>query len=108
MADTSNLQAIAYILGGLTAGGGIMGYARTGSLPSIIAGCGVGFLYTLGGYRIQTGQSWGIELCLLASVILAGSAYPRAIRLRKPVPIVLSVISSIGLYTYGMALRRRA
>ncbi|KAH7170701.1 transmembrane proteins 14C-domain-containing protein [Dactylonectria macrodidyma] len=108
MADPSTLQMIGYVLGALTASGGTMGYVKTGSLPSIIAGCGVGFLYTLGAYRIQTQQSYGVELCLLASVVLAGSAFPRAIRLRKPVPIVLSVISSIGLFTFGTALRRRA
>lgn len=106
MAATTNLQTTAYVLGALTASGGIMGYARTRSLPSIIAGCAVGFLYTLGGYRIQNRQPYGIELCLLASVVLAGSAFPRAIRLRKPVPIVLSIISSIGLYTFGTAMRK--
>ncbi|KAH6898341.1 hypothetical protein B0T10DRAFT_105135 [Thelonectria olida] len=63
-------------------------------------------LDTLGGYRIQNRQPYGIELCLLASVVLAGSAFPRAIRLRKPVPIVLSIISSIGLYTFGTAMRK--
>ncbi|KAH7023270.1 transmembrane proteins 14C-domain-containing protein [Ilyonectria destructans] len=108
MADTTNLQMIGYVLGALTAGGGTMGYVKTGSLPSIIAGCSVGFLYTLGAWRIQNRQSYGIELCLLASVVLGASAFPRAIRLRKPVPIVLSVISSIGLLTFGTALRRQA
>lgn len=62
----------------------------------------------LGGYRIQNEQPYGVELGLLASVILGGSAFPRALRLRKPVPILLSVISAFGLFTYGSALRRRA
>lgn len=62
----------------------------------------------LGGYRIQNEQPYGVELGLLASVVLGGSAFPRALRLRKPVPILLSVISAFGLFTYGSALRRRA
>lgn len=62
----------------------------------------------LGGYRIQNEQPYGVELGLLASVILGGSAFPRALRLRKPVPILLSVISAFGLFTYGSALRRKA
>ncbi|CVK89431.1 related to UPF0136 domain protein [Fusarium mangiferae] len=103
-----DLELPAYILGALTAGGGIMGYARTRSVPSIVAGCAVGFLYALGGYRIQNEQPYGVELGLLASVVLGGSAFPRALRLRKPVPILLSVISAFGLFTYGSALRRRA
>ncbi|KAI1172455.1 transmembrane proteins 14C-domain-containing protein [Nemania sp. FL0916] len=99
-------QNIAYILGALTAGGGTMGYVRTGSVPSIAAGVTVGLLYGLGGYRVQTRQPYGVELALLASVILGGSSIPRAIRLRKPVPVALSLISLFGLYTFGKAFRK--
>ncbi|KAB5580568.1 transmembrane proteins 14C-domain-containing protein, partial [Coniochaeta sp. 2T2.1] len=83
----------AFILSALTATGGIIGYARTGSLPSVIAGVSVGALYALGGYRIQNNQQYGIELALLASVVLGGSSIPRAIRLQKPVPVALSVVA---------------
>ncbi|KAF4989015.1 hypothetical protein FDECE_14838 [Fusarium decemcellulare] len=105
-----DLELQAYILGAVTAGGGIMGYARTRSVPSIVAGCAVGLLCVdgLGGYRIQNEQSYGVELGLLASIVLGGSAFPRAIRLRKPVPILLSIISAFGLLTFGTALRRKA
>ncbi|RMZ89260.1 hypothetical protein DV736_g3502, partial [Chaetothyriales sp. CBS 134916] len=95
----------AFILGGLTSVGGVIGYARTGSVPSIVAGLTVGALqYGLGGYRIQRKQPYGIELALLASVILAGSSIPRAIRLGKPLPIGLSVLATTGLLVYGRAL----
>lgn len=60
----------------------------------------------LGGYRLQTRQPWGVELALLASVVLGGASIPRAIRLRKPVPTVLSVISLFGLFTFGNAFRK--
>ena len=40
-ADNSNS---AFILALLTAGGGITGYVRTGSIPSVTAGCTVGAL----------------------------------------------------------------
>ncbi|KAM5364835.1 hypothetical protein ACJZ2D_011309 [Fusarium nematophilum] len=121
-----DLEYPAFILGAVTAAGGIMGYARTRSTPSIIAGCAVGLLckpYSpkisafldpdgvadgLGGYRIQNEQPYGVELGLLASIVLGGSAFPRAIRLRKPVPILLSIISAFGLVTFGTALRRKA
>ncbi|KAJ4008809.1 hypothetical protein NW766_008991 [Fusarium irregulare] len=94
-------------MGAVVAGGGIMGYAKSGSIPSIVAGCTVGLLYALGGYRIQNEEPYGVELGLLASIILGGSAFPRALRLRKPVPILLSVISAFGLYTFGTAFRRK-
>ncbi|MCJ1285842.1 hypothetical protein MMC26_005184 [Xylographa opegraphella] len=143
----------AYILAALTAGGGITGYIRTGSIPSIAAGCTVGALvgipispsrvldcyacdtiakiprlshippqslstshlshfantslpqYGLGGYRIQQRQSYGVELALLASVILAGSSIPRAIRSQKPLPAGLSMLALFGLWTFGNAYR---
>lgn len=98
---------IAYILGVLTAGGGITGYARAGSVPSLAAGCSVGALYLIGGYRIQNKQTYGIELALLASVVLAGSSIPRALRSQKPLPIALSVLAALGLYNFGVAFANR-
>ncbi|EMR61697.1 hypothetical protein MGN70_009830 [Eutypa lata] len=101
-----SLQAIAYVLGALTASGGTVGFIKTGSIPSIAAGLTVGLLYGLGGYRISGRQSWGVELALLASLVLGGSSIPRAIRLGKPVPTVLSVISLFGMVTFGNAFRK--
>jgi len=95
----------AYVLAALTAGGGITGYVRTGSLPSVIAGTTVGALYALGGYRIATNRAYGIELAILASIILAGSSIPRAIKTQKPLPAALSALALYGLYTYGTAYR---
>ncbi|KJZ80600.1 hypothetical protein HIM_00450 [Hirsutella minnesotensis 3608] len=102
MSETSS-----YILAALTAGGGIMGYVKTRSVPSLVAGSAVGLLYGLGGYRIQNRQPYGVELSLLASVVLGGSAIPRAIRLRKPVPVLLSVLSAFGMLTFGNAYRQK-
>ncbi|KAH0499337.1 hypothetical protein TgHK011_006538 [Trichoderma gracile] len=106
MSSNSSLSNASFVLAALTAGGGAIGYAKTGSVPSIAAGFLVGFLYGVGGYRIANGQSYGVELSLLASAVLGASAIPRAIRLRKPVPIFLSVLSTYGLLTFGSALRR--
>jgi uncharacterized membrane protein (UPF0136 family) len=95
----------AYVLGLLTAGGGITGYIRTGSVPSVVAGVTVGSLYLLGGYRIQNGLKYGVELTLLASIVLAGSSVPRAIKTQKPLPAGLSALAIYGLWTYGDAYR---
>lgn len=104
-ASPDALSTISYVIAVLTAGGGIMGYAKTRSVPSIVAGCTVGLLYGLGGYRIQNREPYGVELSLLASVVLGASSIPRAIRLQKPVPILLSVLSTFGILTYGSAFR---
>jgi len=101
------IETPAYILGALTAGGGTFGYIKTGSIPSIAAGVTVGALYLIGGYRIQNRQSYGVELALLASIILAGSSVPRALKSQKPLPTGLSLLALYGLYTYGNAYRQK-
>lgn len=68
-----------------------------------MAGCSVGALYALGGYRIQNRQPYGVEFALLASIVLAGSSIPRAIKTQKPLPIGLSVLAAYGLFSFGMA-----
>lgn len=57
--------------------------------------------------RQQNRQPYGVELSLLASVVLGGASIPRAIRLRKPVPVMLSLIATYGLYKFGSAYFRR-
>jgi len=101
------IETPAYILGALTAGGGTFGYIKTGSVPSIAAGVTVGALYLIGGYRIQNRQSYGVELALLASIILAGSSVPRALKSQKPLPTGLSLLALYGLYTYGNVYRQK-
>lgn len=80
---------------------------RAGSIPSLAAGCSVGALYALGGYRLQNRASYGVEAALLASVVLAGSSIPRAIKTQKGLPVGLSVLAAFGLYNFGMAFANR-
>ena len=101
-----SLSQVGYILATLTAGGGTIGYLRTGSIPSVAAGCTVGALYALGAYRISQKQPYGVELALLASVVLAGSSIPRAIKSQKTLPIGLSLLASFGMWTYASAMAR--
>jgi len=99
---------IAFFLGLLTAGGGITGYVRTGSIPSVAAGCTVGALYGLGAMRIRNRQPYGVEFALLASLVLAGSSIPRAMKSGKPLPTMLSLIALFGLVNFGLAFNGRA
>jgi len=58
--------------------------------------------------RLRNGQPYGVELGLLASLVLAGSSIPRAIKSRKPLPMGLSVLAIVGLYNFGMAYKAKA
>merc|ERR1711977_740319 len=74
---------------------------------STAAGCSVGALYALGGYRLQNRATYGVEAALLASVVLAGWSIPRAIKTQKGLPVGLSVLAAFGLYNFGMAFANR-
>ena len=76
-------------------------------MPSVTAGVSVGALYALGGYRIANRQSYGVELALLASIVLAGSSIPRALKSGKPLPIGLSILAAFGLFNFGLAFQSR-
>jgi uncharacterized membrane protein (UPF0136 family) len=66
-----------------------------------------GWQYIIGGLRISNRSTYGTELALLASIILAGSSIPRAIKSGKPLPIGLSVLATLGLWTFGNAFMNR-
>lgn len=40
-------------MAGVTAAGGILGYIRKKSIPSLVAGLGLGSLFAISGYLIQ-------------------------------------------------------
>ncbi|KAK9451270.1 transmembrane proteins 14C-domain-containing protein [Limtongia smithiae] len=86
----------AFTLAALCSFGGVMGYMRKGSLPSLMGGLGVGALYGVGGYLLKQNMDYGIQVSLGASLLLTFAGAPRAIKLRKPLPIALT---TIGLVT---------
>jgi len=78
----SQLQNSSYALAALTAGGGIMGYVRTRSVPSLVAGSAVGILCK------RTSSSWRRSCASLSYVRLLTSAR-RHRRLSPPKPRAL-------------------
>ncbi|CAB4385881.1 hypothetical protein RhiirA5_273246 [Rhizophagus irregularis] len=79
--------------------GGIAAYSKARSMPSLIAGVGVGTLYGIAGYIIKKNKDYGHETALAASTILAFSMVPRAIKTQKPITLSLSVLSvGVGAY----------
>ncbi|KDN52601.1 hypothetical protein K437DRAFT_277489 [Tilletiaria anomala UBC 951] len=89
----------AFTMAALCSIGGIIGYSRTRSIPSLVAGITVGALYGFGGYRIKNGGDYGYDICAAASAVLLASSLPRA---RKgPVPAVLTATSLAAGAYYG-------
>ncbi|KAF7356189.1 hypothetical protein MVEN_00950200 [Mycena venus] len=92
----------ALAMGGFCVLGGIAGFSRTRSIPSLVAGVGVGAVYLWAGDQIRKGQPNGIEGALGASAILFASSVPR---LRKgPVPVMLAASATMSGAYYGKTL----
>jgi uncharacterized membrane protein (UPF0136 family) len=87
------------IFGILTILGGIMGYAKAGSKPSIIAGSICGILLLIAGFLLPAQPVAGLVIALVVSIVLALQFVPKLIRTGRMMPAgmmsILSVISII-------------
>ncbi|KAI9486001.1 MAG: transmembrane proteins 14C-domain-containing protein [Benjaminiella poitrasii] len=88
-----------YAMTALCTAGGIAGYARSRSVPSLVAGVGVGAMYGVASYLIKENKYYGHETGVAASIVLASSMAPKAIRTRKPIPVTFAICSvATGIY----------
>jgi len=92
----------AYAVGALCITGGLTGYLRTRSIPSLVAGIGVGALYLWSAEQIKKGAPNGIEGALGASALLLVSSIPRITK--GPVPVILALTSAGAGAYYGRTL----
>lgn len=92
----------AFTLGFLTATGGIIGYARKGSVPSLVAGLVFGGVYGYAGYLLHHNRDNGLEIALGASLfmLVTGIARGAPSRFKKPVPLTLTLLGSLGSAYY--------
>lgn len=92
----------AYVMGSLCIVGGIAGFARTRSIPSLVAGMSVGALYLWSAGAIRKGTANGLEAAFCSSALLLLSSLPRVSK--GPVPVMLTVTSSAAGFYYGKTL----
>ncbi|KAG7664297.1 uncharacterized protein J8A68_002155 [[Candida] subhashii] len=92
----------ALTLSGLCAVGGIMGYTKKGSFPSLVAGLTFSAIYGTAGYLLRQNADYGLELALGASTVLFATGLARAIpvNFKKPVPNVLFVLGGVSAGYY--------
>lgn len=86
------------IFGALTIIGGVIGYVKAGSVPSIIAGAITGVLLLVAGALLPEHRAIGLATGFIISLLLAAQFIPKFIRTGRAMPAgMMSILSVIGL-----------
>ncbi len=96
---------LVFVYAVLTLVGGIFGFVKTGSRPSLIAGIVSGLLLLAAGYGLLRGQSWGLPLTMVLTAALLIFFAVRYGRTRAFMPAGLMAILSV-LTLAGVLLTR--
>ena len=101
--NTMGLDHPAFTLSGLCAIGGIMGYARKGSFPSLVAGITFSALYGGAGYLLKQNADYGLELAFRYKYSIINCWISRSIPtgFAKPIPLVLLVLGGASTAYYA-------
>jgi uncharacterized membrane protein (UPF0136 family) len=87
-----------FVFGALTIIGGIIGYVKAGSVPSIVAGAITGVLLLIAASLLPAHRSAGLATAFVVSLLLAAQFVPKLIRTGKVMPAgMMSILSVIGI-----------
>jgi len=96
------------IFGLLTIVGGVIGYARAGSMASIIAGSISGILLLVAAFLLPNNAAAGLALAAIVSILLAGRFLPVFLKTGALMPAgMMSILSVIGIIMAIVAWMKR-
>ena len=88
------------VFGLLTIAGGVVGYAKAGSVASIIAGAITGVLLLVAAFLLPEHRVAGLATALIVSLLLAAQFVPKFLRTGRVMPAgIMSLLSVIGIIT---------
>lgn len=100
------MGAIIYyiVFGLLTAAGGIMGWVKARSMPSLVAGIGSGIILIAAGLIVPRGGNTGHWIAATVSALLLARFGPAWVR-GKPMPgAPMTVLSVLGLVVSSLSI----
>jgi uncharacterized membrane protein (UPF0136 family) len=96
------------IFGLLTIAGGVMGYVKAGSMPSLIAGSVSGVLLLLAAFLLPGNVVAGLALGAIVSILLAGRFLPAFIKTGSFMPAgMMAILSVVGIVMALLAWLKR-
>lgn len=106
MLSFAKIYFLAFAL--LTAAGGIMGYVKSQSTPSLIAGVVSGLLLAAGGLLIPQKPLVGLGMTLVVSLLLLGKFLPAVMKGSASMAAMpMTVLSAAGTLVAVVSLVRR-
>lgn len=94
--EVAKIYFIAF--GVLTIAGGIVGYAKAGSVASIVAGSITGILLLVAAFLLPQHRAIGLATAFIISLLLAAQFVPKFIRTGRVMPAgMMAILSVIGL-----------
>jgi uncharacterized membrane protein (UPF0136 family) len=94
--EAAKIYFIAF--GVLTIAGGIVGYAKAGSVASIVAGSITGILLLVAAFLLPQHRAIGLATAFITSLLLAAQFVPKFIRTGRVMPAgMMAILSVIGL-----------
>jgi uncharacterized membrane protein (UPF0136 family) len=86
------------VFGLLTIAGGVVGYAKAGSVASIIAGAITGVLLLVAAFLLPEHRVAGLATALIVSILLAAQFVPKFLSTGRVMPAgIMSLLSVIGV-----------
>ncbi|AWU75349.1 hypothetical protein CAS74_003692 [Pichia kudriavzevii] len=100
------MSSPSYALSALSLTGALVAYTRKNSVPSLLAGSFVSFVFFYGGQLLRRGNSNGLVVSFIGAVILlsAGFVRARATEFEKTVPLVLTGLGLLSTGFFGAKL----
>jgi uncharacterized membrane protein (UPF0136 family) len=94
---------LANMVGATCLVGGLIGYFKSGSMASLIAGSTFGSLYFYAAHLINNKSSKAKLFIVLVSLVLCSSMTKKALS-GKPVPVLLVTLGGLSGAYYGISL----